>query len=50
MRSSDRNGAGTSGEQEQTPGVRPQKSGLGGIHWNAILALIAIGVLYALLP
>jgi hypothetical protein len=23
---------------------------LGGIHWNAILALIAIGVLYALLP
>ena len=50
MRSTDQNGAGTSGEHEQTPGTRPQKSGLGGIHWNAVLALITIGVLYALLP
>jgi hypothetical protein len=50
MRSTDQNGAGTSGEFEQTPGARPQKSGLGGIHWNAILTLITIGVLYALLP
>jgi hypothetical protein len=50
MRSTDQNGAGTSGEFEQTPGARAQKSGLGAIHWNAILALITIGVLYALLP
>jgi hypothetical protein len=50
MRSTDQNGAGTPGEYEQPPGARPQKLGLGAIHWNAILALIAIGVLYALLP
>jgi hypothetical protein len=50
MRSSDQNGSGTSDGQEQTPGAKPQKSGLGAIHWNAILALITIGVLYALLP
>lgn len=49
MRSTDQNGAGTSGEQEQTPGTRPQKIRITP-HWNAILGLVAIGVLYALLP
>ncbi len=46
MRSTDQNGA---GEYEQTPGSSPQKVSIGP-HWNAILGLVAIGVLYAFLP
>ena len=46
MRSTDHNGA---GGYEQTPGARPQKVRLGS-HWNAILGLVAIGILYAFLP
>ena len=45
MRTTDQNGAGTSGEHEQKPGKAIIKP-----HWGAILALIALGVLYALLP
>ena len=46
MRSTDQNGA---GEYEQTPGSSPQKVSIVP-HWNAILGLVAIGVLYAFLP
>jgi hypothetical protein len=46
MRSTDQNGA---GEYEQTPGASPQQVSIVP-HWNAILGLVAIGVLYAFLP
>jgi len=46
MRSTDQNGA---GEYEQTPGSSLQKVSIVP-HWNAILGLVAIGVLYAFLP
>ncbi len=49
MRSTDQNGAGTSGEHEQKPGAGPGKV-IVAPHWAAIMCLIAIGVLYALLP
>jgi uncharacterized membrane protein len=49
MRSTNQNGAGTSGEHEQQPGTRPKKVSIAP-HWAAILGLVAIGVLYALLP
>jgi len=49
MRSTNENETGTSGEQEKQPGAGPKKIR---IHprWIAILCLVAIGVLYALLP
>jgi hypothetical protein len=46
MRSTDQNGA---GEYEQTPGASPQRVSIVP-HWNAILGLVAIGILYAFLP
>jgi hypothetical protein len=49
MRSTDQNGVGTSGEHEQNPGAGPKRVRIHP-HWNAILVLVAIGVLYALLP
>ena len=49
MRSTNQNGAGTSGEHEQQPGAGPNKVRVAP-HWNAILGLVVIGVLYALLP
>jgi len=49
MRTTNQNGAGTSDEHEQEPGVGPQKV-RATPHWNAIGGLVAIGVLYALLP
>jgi uncharacterized membrane protein len=49
MRSTNQNGAGTSGEHEQKPGAGPKKVRIAP-HWAAILGLVAIGVLYALLP
>ena len=49
MRTTNQNGAGTSDEQEQEPGVGTQKVQVTP-HWNAIGGLVAIGVLYALLP
>ena len=49
MRSTNQNGAGTSGEHEQQPGAGPNKVRVVP-HWNAILGLVVIGVLYALLP
>ncbi len=49
MRSTNQNGADTSGEHEQKPGAGPKKVSIA-LHWNAILGLVAIGVLYALLP
>jgi hypothetical protein len=51
MRSSNQNGAGTSGEHEQQPGAGPKKVRIAPPpHWAAILVLVVIGVLYALLP
>src|SRR5260370_13328662 len=49
MRTTNQNGAGSSGEHEPKPGTGPQKVRVTP-HWNAILGLLAIGVLYALLP
>jgi hypothetical protein len=49
MRSSNQNGSSTSGEYEPKPGPRPKRIIIVP-HWNAILVLVAIGVLYALLP
>ncbi len=49
MRSTEGNEAGASGEHDQNPGVGPKKVKIVP-HWNAILCLVAIGVLYALLP
>jgi hypothetical protein len=49
MKTTDQNGAGASDEHEQEPGVGPQKI-RATPHWNAIGGLVAIGVLYALLP
>jgi hypothetical protein len=49
MRSSNQKGSSTSGEYEPNPGPRPKRI-LIVSHWNAILGLVAIGVLYALLP
>ena len=49
MRTTNQNGAGSSGEHEPEPGTGPQKVRVAA-HWNAILGLVAIGVLYALLP
>jgi uncharacterized membrane protein len=49
MRSTDENGAGTSAEHEQNPGAAPKKVRIVP-HWNAILGLVAIGVIYAFLP
>jgi hypothetical protein len=49
MGSSNQNGSSTSGEYEPKPGPR-QKRIVIVPHWNAILVLVAIGVLYAFLP
>jgi hypothetical protein len=49
MRTTNQNGAGSSGEHEPEPGAGPQKVRVTP-HWNAILGLVVIGVLYALLP
>ncbi len=49
MRTTNQNGAGNSDEHEQEPGAGPQKV-RATPHWNAIGGLVAIGVLYALLP
>jgi hypothetical protein len=49
MRLSDQNGADAPGEHDQISGTSPQKIRVVP-HWNALLALVAIGVLYALLP
>ena len=49
MKTTNQNGAGTSDEHEQEPSVGPQKI-RATPHWNAIGGLVAIGVLYALLP
>ena len=49
MRSTNQNGSGASGEYEQNPGAGTQHRSIVP-HWNAILCLVAIGVLYALLP
>jgi hypothetical protein len=48
MRSINQNGAGAPGEHEQTPGAVPRKIRVVP-HWNALLGLVVIGVLYALL-
>jgi hypothetical protein len=49
MRSINENEAGASGEHEQQPGPGPKKVSIAP-HWAAILSLVAIGVLYGLLP
>ena len=49
MRSTNQNGSSTSGEYEPKPGSRSKRIIIIP-HWNAILGLVAIGVLYALLP
>jgi hypothetical protein len=49
MRSSNQNGSSTSGEYEPKPGPRSKRIIIVP-HWNAILGLVALGVLYALLP
>ena len=49
MRTTNQNGAGNSDEHEQESGAEPQKV-RATPHWNAIGGLVAIGVLYALLP
>ena len=54
LRTTNQNGAGNSDEHEQEPGTGPQGAGPQKVqvtpHWNAIGGLVAIGVLYALLP
>ena len=54
LRTINQNGAGNSDEHEQEPGTGPQGAGPQKVrvtpHWNAIGGLVAIGVLYALLP
>jgi hypothetical protein len=51
MRTTNQNGADTSGEHEQKPGAGPKKGRrVPPPHWAAILVLVVIGVLYALLP
>src|SRR5437667_6019985 len=54
MRTTNQNGAGNSDEHEQEPGTGPQGAVPQKVqvtpHWNAIGGLVAIGVLYALLP
>jgi hypothetical protein len=49
MRTTNQNGTGTSDEHDQEPDVEIQKVQVTP-HWNAIGGLVAIGVLYALLP
>jgi hypothetical protein len=49
MSSNHQNGAGTSGEHEKTRGAMPRNIRVVP-HWNALLTLVTIGVLYALLP
>ena len=49
MGSSNQNGSSTSGEYEPKPGPGPKRIVIVP-HWNAILVLVAIGVLYAFLP
>ena len=49
MRSTNQNGSSTSGEHEPNPGSGPTRIIIAP-HWAAILGLVAIGVLYALLP
>jgi hypothetical protein len=49
MSSTNQNGAGPSGEHEQQPDAGPGKVRVAP-HWAALLGLVAIGVLYALLP
>ena len=49
MRSGNQNGSSTSGEYEPKPGPGPKRLVIVP-HWNAILVLVAIGVLYAFLP
>jgi hypothetical protein len=49
MTTTNQNGAGTSSENEPESGTGPQKVRVTP-HWNAILGLVAIGVLYGLLP
>src|SRR6266487_142632 len=54
MRTTNKNGVGNSDEHEQEPDAGPQGAGPQKVrvtpHWNAIGGLVAIGVLYALLP
>jgi uncharacterized membrane protein len=49
MRSTNQNGSSTSGEHEPKPGSGPKRISIAP-HSAAILGLVAIGVLYALLP
>ena len=49
MRSTNQNESNTSGEHEPKPGSGPKRIIIAP-HWAAILSLVAIGVLYALLP
>ena len=49
LRTTNQNGAGTSDEHEQEVGAGTQKVQVTP-HWNAIGGLVAIGVLFALLP
>ena len=49
MGSTNQHGSSTSGEYEPHPGPGPKRTNIVP-HWNAILGLVAIGVLYALLP
>ena len=49
MTMTDQNGASDSGEYEQKTSAKPGRVVMAA-HWGAILALIAIGVLYAFLP
>jgi hypothetical protein len=46
MRSGNQNGSSTSGEYEPKPGPGQKRINIVP-HWNAILGLVAIGVLYA---
>ena len=51
MRTTNQNGVDTSGVHEQQPGAGPKKGRrTPPPHWAAILALVVLGVLYALLP
>jgi uncharacterized membrane protein len=49
MRSTNQNGADGSDDHKQQPSARPRKVSIAP-HWTAISGLVAIGVLYALLP
>jgi hypothetical protein len=49
MRSTNEDEAGTSGEHEQKSGAGPKKVSIAS-YWATILGIVAIGILYALLP